>query len=109
MVWLFDPRFDRTIPKEDVESALPHVQEFLDRYAYDHPFEPGMVVLDADEGRFMNHSEGFNVDLSTPDRGIATRDIPAGEELTCNYAHFTDGAIAFQPPRHRLGVTANAA
>lgn len=109
LVWLFDPRFDTAISKKDMAEALPHIREFLDRYTYDHPYEPDKVVLDADEGRFMNHSDDYNVDLSIPDRGIALRDIPAGEELTCNYAHFTAGAIEFQPPRHRLRPLATAA
>lgn len=104
LVWLFDPRFDTSIARADMESALPHIREFLERYTYDHPHDPDRVVLDGDEGRFMNHSDAPNVDLSAGDRGIASCDIPAGVELTCDYADFTPGVIEFQPPRHRVSA-----
>jgi hypothetical protein len=106
LVWKYDPRFDVSIAKDDLENTLPHIREFLERYTYDHPWEAGKLVLDGDEGRFMNHSDSPNVDLSLVDRGIALRDIPAGEELTCDYADFTQGAIEFQPPRHKVTVAA---
>ena len=42
-----------------------------------------------DDARFMNHS----ADPNTHEKGqssIASRDIAAGEELTCNYGNFDD-------------------
>lgn len=102
VVWIFDRRFDQLIPL-DVIGALPdHQREFLDRYGYPHADHPGFLVLDADEGRFMNHSEAPNLDFRSPDKGIALRDIPAGEELTCDYREFVTGELQHQPPRHRL-------
>ncbi|HEU0221713.1 MAG TPA: SET domain-containing protein [Paracoccaceae bacterium] len=109
LVWLFDPRFDVSISKREIEAALPHIREFLERYTYDHPWDPDMVVLDADEGRFMNHSDRPNVDLSNVERGVALCDIKAGVELTCDYAQFTSGVVHFQPPRHRVAQRAVAA
>ena len=104
LVWLYDPRFDTSYFLEEVEKAPSHFREFLERYTYEHPTDPDRVVLDCDEGRFMNHSEGANVDLTDPARGIATRNIAADEELTCDYAHFTQGMLVFQPSRHHIGT-----
>jgi len=102
LVWLFDPRFDLGYEREELERVPAHFREFLERYTYDHPSDPDRVVLDCDEGRFMNHCDDANVDISDPFRGIARRAIPAGTELTCDYREFTVGPVAFQPPRHRL-------
>lgn len=99
LVWRFDRRFDQVIPKDAVAAAPGHVREFLERYSYDFHEDPAFVVLDADEGRYMNHADAPNVDLADPEIGVAVRDIAAGEELTCDYACFTIGAIEFQPSR----------
>jgi len=103
LVWLYDPRFDVSYMLSDVARAPKHFREFIERYTYPHPEDRERVVLDCDEGRFMNHSEQANVDLSDPTRGVAVRDIPAGVELTCDYRQFIDGAVEMQPPRHRVG------
>lgn len=103
LVWVYDSRFDVSYDKEELARAPSHFREFLERYTYDHPRDPSRVVLDCDEGRFMNHSDLPNVDLTNPWRGIAASDIVAGEELTCDYAHFTSGLIEFQPSRHQIG------
>ena len=102
VVWRFDPLLDQMIPEEVLAAQPPHVREFLDRYGYPHHELPGILVLDADEGRFMNHADMPNLDFSTPDIGIATRDLAPGEEFTCNYADFTIGEVVHQPPRHRV-------
>lgn len=99
LVWRFDRRFDQVISKEALAAFPDNVREFLERYTYDFHEDSNFVVLDADEGRYMNHSSTPNVDLSDPDIGVATRDIAAGEELTCDYACFTAGVIEFQPSR----------
>lgn len=104
LVWRFERRFDQVIALADITTMPPHVQEFVERYSYPLPSDPEThVVLDADEGRFMNHADEPNCTFP-PDgeTGWANRDIAAGEELTCHYACFTLGAITFQPPRHRL-------
>lgn len=107
LVWRYDPALDLSVPKTSVEVMLPHVQEFMDRYSYEDPYNPDNVVLDADEGRFMNHSDTPNLDFSGKDFGYALWDIPAGTELTCNYAEFVTGALVMQPPRHLVGPVAN--
>ena len=102
VVWVFDRRFDQLIPLETLAALPPHVQEFVDRYGYPHADHPGFLVLDADEGRFMNHADAPNLDFRFPDKGVALRDIPAGEELTCDYREFVVGELRHQPPRHRV-------
>ena len=105
LIWLYDPRFDVSYMTEDIDRAPRHFREFLDRYTYPHPEDPERVVLDCDEGRFMNHSDTPNMDLSDPERGVATCFIPAGTEITCDYRQFMGGAIVeMQPPRHRVSV-----
>ena len=102
IVWRFDPEFDRAIERGAIEDASEQTREFMERYTYDHPTDPDYVILDADEGRFMNHSGTPNLDFSYPDRGVARCDIAADEELTCDYNAFNDGPVVFQPPRHRV-------
>ncbi|MEO1330960.1 MAG: SET domain-containing protein-lysine N-methyltransferase [Pseudomonadota bacterium] len=79
IVWRFDPRLDQSVPRVMLQDQLPHVRE---RCGYDHPDAPDMLVLDADEGRFMNHADEPDLDFTPPDVGWARRDIAAGEELT---------------------------
>ena len=104
LIWIHDDRFDVSYFKEDMNTVPRHFREFLERYTYEHPSDPDRIVLDCDEGRFMNHSDTPNMDLSNPNRGIATRDIAAGEELTCDYRQFTIGSVEFQPSRHQVGT-----
>lgn len=102
IVWRFDDRFDQMIPKADIESAPDHLREFFERYTYDMPGWPDHMALDADEGRFMNHTETPNLDFRSPDVGVALEDIPAGVELTCDYREFTIGDLILQGVRHEL-------
>lgn len=103
LVWLYDARFDVSYDLEEIRRAPKHFQEFIDRYTYPDPTDPDRVVLDCDEGRFMNHADAPNIDLSNPARGIAVCDIPAGTELTCDYGQFMTGTFDLQPSRHRVG------
>ena len=82
LVWLYDPRFDISYDLEEVRRAPKHFRDFIDRYTYPDPTDPERVVLDCDEGRFMNNADLPNIDLSGPDRGIAACGIAAGTELT---------------------------
>lgn len=101
VIWVHDAVLDYRIPAALLPSWPPHVQEFIDRYAYVDPRDPRMLVLESDEGRFMNHSSQPNTDFSSLDKGYALVDIPAGTEITCDYAQFED-EIVMQPPRHRV-------
>ena len=104
LVWRFEPEFDTSFFLEDVARTPRHFQEFIERYTYPHPTDRDRVVLDCDEGRFMNHSEDPSIDMSDPLRGIARRDIAAGEEITCDYRQFEVTPEGFQPSRHKVGM-----
>lgn len=109
IAWRFNPQFDQVFSYETLADQPEHVREFLERYGYAHHEDPSLWVLDADEGRFMNHALAPNLDFSSPTVGVATRDIAAGEELTCDYACFTVGEVVMQPPRHLVGPSVVAA
>lgn len=87
-IWRLDPDFDRLIPLEKYQAAPSHLRELLDRYAYPSPDRPGFMVYEVDNGRFMNHSATPNTDFSQYGGATATRDIAAGEEITCDYGEF---------------------
>tara|TARA_R110002126_G_scaffold20441_6_gene75598 strand:- start:1207 stop:1674 length:468 start_codon:yes stop_codon:yes gene_type:complete len=105
-VWRYNSDFDLSYPIAKIAAAPDHIREFMDRYTYVNPFDPSQVILDADEARFMNHSDTPNVDFSSDISGRALRDIAVDEELTCDYACFTVGEISFQPPRHKTNGSA---
>ena len=88
VIWRLEPAFDRLIPRADYEAAPPFLKDFLDRYAYPSPDDPGVIVYEVDNGRFMNHSTSPNTDFSHIGGATALRDIAAGEELTCDYGDF---------------------
>ncbi len=94
LIWRLAPEFDRLIPADSYDRLSATMQELLDRYAYPSPDKPGFLVYEVDNGRFMNHSDDPNTDFSMYGGGTATRDIAAGEELTCNYHEFYEG---FEP------------
>ena len=108
VVWRPEPTLDVRIPVSFVETAAPHVREFLERYSYPDFADHSMVVLESDEGRFMNHADEPNLDFTDQAMGVARWDIPAGTELTCHYSTFTIGVIEMQPPRHKVGLVAVA-
>ena len=56
-----------------------------------------MVILDSDNGKYMNHCLAPNTDFRIFDKGYALVDIAAGEELTCNYHEFDPGFVGFLP------------
>ncbi|MGL5837192.1 MAG: SET domain-containing protein [Sphingorhabdus sp.] len=98
-IWRFAPAFDRVFTPEEVEALGPVQRDYVDRYGYSHMADRSMVVVEADNGRFMNHSDRPNTDFTRPDVGYAIRDIKAGEELLCDYGEF-ELEIAMQPGRN---------
>lgn len=106
-IWRFEPLLDLLIPADKIDTFPEHIRVFIDRYTYPHMTDTGFVVLDADEGRFMNHADHPNLDFSDPLYGRALIDIPANTELTCDYRCFTFGALEFQPPRHMVTRSAS--
>jgi hypothetical protein len=88
LLWSLNTKFDIFIYQGEIEGLPPHVQDFIARYSYPHLEMPGVLVVDSDNGRFMNHSLTPNTDFRIFDKGYALADIAQGEELTCNYYEF---------------------
>lgn len=87
VVWEYDEHFCKTFTQEQVDKMGPVQRSFLQTYAYVVPGNEGLWELDLDNGRFMNHSDDPNTDYNDQ-KGWATRDIQAGEEITCDYKTF---------------------
>ena len=97
-IWILEEKFDLVVSAAEVEK-LPELQRgFIERYGYPHMTRPGLMVLEFDNGRFMNHSQSPNTDFTRPDMAWAVRDIAEGEEITCDYAQFDPG-FAMLPGR----------
>jgi len=97
LLWSLNPKFDIFIDPSEVKAYPPFLQDFIARYTYPHLERPGVVVLDSDNGRFMNHSLAPNTDFRIFDKGYALFDIAPGEELTCNYYEFDPTFVGFFP------------
>jgi uncharacterized protein len=97
-IWALDERFDKVFPEEEVAGFPKNVQDYFTRYGYPHMERDGFVVLELDNGRFMNHSLKPNTDFTRPDVGYAIADIHPGEEITCNYFEFDRGFTGFDVP-----------
>jgi len=95
LIWKFDPRFDRLIPNEVWESQEGVVKSYLDRYCYPSRSTPGHIVFEADDARYMNHSDAPNCDFSDEKAAYALKDIAVREELTCDYNVFFDDGFEF--------------
>lgn len=91
LIWQLDPAFDRLIPEGEVEKLPIAFRLFVQRYGYPYPHDLSMLVVELDNGRFMNHSPAPNTRFDNPDAGFALRAIAAGEELTCDYSEFDPG------------------
>lgn len=94
-VWKLHPDYDLLIPVEKWEAQTGSVKAYLDRYAYPSRRDPGFIVFEADDARYMNHSGDPNCDVSDEAVHVALRDIGAGEELTCDYSRFFPGGFEF--------------
>lgn len=97
LVWRFDRNFDILVPKAVLAAAPPATRAFWERFAYQIAQYPDHMALDGDDGRFMNHAEAPNLDFSRPGQARALRDIPPGEELTCDYAHLASEDFELRP------------
>ena len=94
-MWSLNPKFDVFVHPHEIEGLPAHMQDFIARYSYPHLEMPGVVIVDTDNGRFMNHSLAPNTDFRIFDKGYALVDIAAGDELTCNYHEFDPGFRGF--------------
>lgn len=97
-IWRFDPAFERVFTPDEIDRLEPVQRDYVERYGYSHMTDRSLIVVEADNGRFMNHSEQPNTDFTRPDVGFAIVDIPAGSEITCDYGEF-EPEFAMQPGR----------
>jgi len=95
LVWALDLRFDRLVETALYESLTGPMKDYLDRYAYPHRRDPRYIVFEADDARYMNHSDDPNCDFSKLEVAHALHDIAAGEEMTCNYSVFFENGFEF--------------
>jgi hypothetical protein len=86
-VWEFNPIFDIVLSEEQFEALPPSSREEIEIHLY-QPDVGGKLYYESTMGKYMNHSRDPNVDFSEIGCGWATRDIEAGEEMTCNYRDF---------------------
>jgi SET domain-containing protein len=105
LLWSLNSRFDIFIYEAEIEGFPPHLQDFIVRYSYPHLEIPGVMIVDSDNGRFMNHSLTPNTDFRVFDKGYALADISQGEELTCNYHEFDPRFAGFFPAVQAAAVS----
>jgi uncharacterized protein len=98
LIWRLDPTFDRLLTIEQIAGLSDVHQTFVERYGYPYPHDPSLIIIELDNGRFMNHSPQPNTRFDDPDAGYTRVAIPAHEELTCNYAEF-DPSFTMLPGR----------
>ena len=103
LIWRLDPKLDRLIREDELPSLSPLFQKFVERYGYPYPHDPSVLIVELDNGRFMNHSDAPNTVFSDPDAGFTIRDIEPGEEILCNYAEF-DPTFEMLPGRQFLAA-----
>ncbi len=82
VVWVLC-RFDRVFTPAEVDALPAAYQPLVERYAYVDQF--GDYILCWDNARSINHSCDFNMIGVGHDFEVATRDIQAGEQITCEY------------------------
>lgn len=94
IVYRFDYRFVMIISNDEVDSLNVGMRESILKYAYRGTGKDrltGAVYYCIDDSRFMNHSPTPNTQwLDDSETYIATADIPAHTELTCDYADFCE-------------------
>jgi SET domain-containing protein len=86
IVWRFDTELSVVIEPETLNTFPLHIRDWLNHHSFCHPSEPKNLIVECDDGRFMNHFDKPNLDMSSILNGIALRDIGIDEELTYNYA-----------------------
>lgn len=99
-VYRFSYRFVQIITDAEVRAMPAASRERIANYSYRGKGRDrlqGAMYYCADDSRFMNHSNQPNTCwLEDSETYIATRDIPADTELTCDYADFCEpGDLCF--------------
>jgi SET domain-containing protein len=86
LIWAYDPNIDQVLARGAFQTRLQRA--FREKYTTQQP--DGTFQLCADNARFMNHSDNPNASSETDEWGrvvrmLATRNIGADEEITCDY------------------------
>jgi hypothetical protein len=91
LIWRFDSRIDRVYSEDDVASLPEKMRGFLRTYSTWHE-ATRLWILCGDNGRHFNHSDAPNTLSLGAGFGddVAAQDLPAGTELTTNYALICD-------------------
>mmetsp|Transcript_17392 Transcript_17392/g.37560 ORF Transcript_17392/g.37560 Transcript_17392/m.37560 type:complete len:151 (-) Transcript_17392:243-695(-) len=79
--------------KQKLSEMQPEAAHVFLRHCFVAPTVPDRLQLNpTDDGRYTNHSSSPNTQAcEDPSQGtVATRDIAAGEELTCDYRVFAN-------------------
>jgi len=92
VTWRFLGDFDRLLTQAEIDSLPEPARSNLLDHVYLNEAS-GKFVLCADNARFMNHAdnpntEGVHEPGAIDGYDVATRDIRAGEEMTCDYRTF---------------------
>src|SRR3954465_7907735 len=92
-IWRFDSRIDRIYSETEVASLPPRMQRFIETYSTWHDGLK-LWILCGDNGRHFNHSDSPNTISHAIGFGddVAICDLPAGTELTSDYATICDEA-----------------
>jgi SET domain-containing protein len=85
-VWEFTEGVDWRIPTAQLDRFPEPFQTLLRHYLF--LTEDGVYVLCGDNAKFMNHAPDPNCSDRDDRFTITTRDVAAGEELTCDYREF---------------------
>jgi SET domain-containing protein len=91
LVWRFDSRVDRVYTESEIATLPDHMKRFMRMFSTWHEAS-GLWVLCGDNGRHFNHSATPNTISSGISFGDdrAAFDLPAGTELTSDYAMICD-------------------
>ncbi len=92
VTWRFMAGFDRLLTKAEIDGLPEPAKSNILDHTYLNEAN-GLFVLCADNARFMNHADrpntaGVHEPGAIEGYDVATRDIAAGEELTCDYRTF---------------------
>jgi hypothetical protein len=109
IIWRFEPLVDRLISESELDRLPQHVAAYVEIYSEFFP-DLGVLVLSGDNDRYTNHSDDPNTEVVLPNGPEALvraiRDIPAGEEITCDYNVIHCRA---HPMAHAHAATVNGA
>ena len=91
LIWRYDSRIDRVYSEAELAGLPERTRNFLRIYSTWHEATQ-LWILCGDNGRHFNHSDTPNtLSLGTGfGDDVAAEDLPAGVELTTNYALICD-------------------